>query len=152
MQCVERQCCDATEGLDEFEEKIDAIDSTRDGSHPWLEDVLHQLRRAKQEAEAGGRQGEAAAAGDQGAPHLLLDTADGGGAGDGDTNICIVMAKIQYAEFVSRSKLQKRNVEDSRQFDEEDFSEDSTHLLSVETMGGAFRLIMSMVIAYFMLA
>ena len=89
MQCVERQCCDAAEGLDEFEEKIDAIDSTRDGSHPWLEDLLHQLRRAKQEAEAGGRQGEAAAAGDQGAPHLLLDTADGGGAGDGDTNICM---------------------------------------------------------------
>ena len=89
MQCVERQCCDAAEGLDEFEEKIDAIDSTRDGSHPWLEDLLHQLRRAKQEAEAGGRQGEAAAAGDQGAPHLLLDTADGGGAGDtGDTKIC----------------------------------------------------------------
>ena len=53
---------------------------------------------------------------------------------------------------MSRSKLQKRSVEDSRQFDEEDFSEDSTHLLSVETMGGAFRLIMSMVIAYFMLA
>ena len=66
--------------------------------------------------------------------------------------VCIVMAKIQYAEFVSRSKLQKRSVEDSRQLDEEDFSEDSTHLLSVETMGGAFRLIMSMVIAYFMLA
>ena len=66
MQCVERQCCDGAEGLDEFEEKIDAIDSTRDGSHPWLEDVLHQLRRAKQEAEAGARQGEAAAAGDQG--------------------------------------------------------------------------------------
>ena len=72
--------------------------------------------------------------------------------GTQSTKICIVMAKIQYAEFVSRSKLQKRSVEDSRQFEEEDFSEDSTHLLSVETMGGAFRLIMSMVIAYFMLA
>ena len=87
VQRFDRQCCDATEGLDEFEEKIDAIDSTRDGSHPWLEDLLHQLRRAKQEAEAGGGQGEAGATGDQGAPHLLLDTADGGGAGDGDTDM-----------------------------------------------------------------
>ena len=55
VQCFEIIGFDGTEGLDEFEEKIDAIDSTRDGSHPWLEDLLHQLRRAKQEAEAGGR-------------------------------------------------------------------------------------------------
>lgn len=38
-------------GLEEFEEKIDKIDKDRDGSHPWLEEMLHNLRKAKKDAE-----------------------------------------------------------------------------------------------------
>ena len=38
-------------GLEEFEEKIDKMDNDRDGSHPWLEEMLHSLRKAKKDAE-----------------------------------------------------------------------------------------------------
>lgn len=38
-------------GLEEFEEKIDKMDKDRDGSHPWLEEMLHNLRKAKKDAE-----------------------------------------------------------------------------------------------------
>ena len=38
-------------GLEEFEEKIDKLDSASDGSHPWLEEMLHKLRQAKKDEE-----------------------------------------------------------------------------------------------------
>ena len=37
--------------MDEFEEKIDKIDKDSDGSHPWLEQMLHNLRQAKKDVE-----------------------------------------------------------------------------------------------------
>ena len=37
--------------MEEFEEKIDKIDKDRDGSHPWLEEMLHNLRKTKKDAE-----------------------------------------------------------------------------------------------------
>ena len=42
-------------GLEEFEEKIDKLDKDRDGSHPWLKEMLHNLRKAKKNAENGDR-------------------------------------------------------------------------------------------------
>ena len=42
-------------GLEEFEEEIDKMDKDRDGSHPWLEEMLHNLRKAKKDAENGDK-------------------------------------------------------------------------------------------------
>ena len=31
------------------------MDNDRDGSHPWLEEMLHNLRKAKKDAENGDK-------------------------------------------------------------------------------------------------